>query len=319
MEFLIGVGTFICVVLLIEGAHFIFRTLRRPEEKEIRRRLNALTSLEYDSIDIVRKRVLSEVPWLNRKLLELKWTGNAGLLLEQAGTRHTLGFFILVSAVLAFLGFTAGSWLQLNYFVSILIGACLGCLPLWHILIKKRKRMEKFQGQLPEALDLVARALKAGLALSGALKMVADEMGDPVGDEFDKTLNEINFGVGVPEALKNLANRVDCLDLKFFVIAVVIQRETGGNLAEILENIARIIRERFKLYGRIRILAAEGKLSAFILTGLPFITALVLLLVNPEYIQILAIDPLGRVLAGVGISLMILGIFSMKRMIAIKV
>jgi tight adherence protein B len=319
MDFLIGIGTFICVVLFIEGGHFIFRTLRSPEEKEIRRRLNALTSLEYDSIDIVRKQVLSEVPWLNRKLSKLRWTGSAGLLLEQAGTQRTLGFFILVSAVSAFLGFTAGSWLQLNYFVSILIGACLGCLPLWHILIKKRKRMQRFQGQLPEALDLVARALKAGQALSGALKMVADEMGDPIGDEFDKTLNEINFGVGVPEALKNLANRIDCLDLKFFVTAVVIQRETGGNLAEILENIARIIRERFKLYGRIQVLAAEGKLSAIILTGLPFVTAFVLLFANPAYIQILVSDPLGKVLAGAGISLMILGIFSMKRMIAIKV
>jgi tight adherence protein B len=319
MDLLIGIGTFVFVVLLIEGGYFIFRTLRSPEEKEIRRRLNALTSLEYDSVDIVRKRVLSEVPWFNRKLLKLKWTGSVGLFLEQAGTRHTLGFFILLSAVLAFLGFTAGSWLTLNYFVSILAGACLGCLPLWHILTKKRKRMEKFQGQLPEALDLVARALKAGQALSGALKMVADEMDDPVGDEFDKTLNEINFGVGVPEALKNLANRVDCIDLKFFVIAVVIQRETGGNLAEILENIARIIRERFKLYGRIRILAAEGKLSAIILTGLPFITAFVLFFANPQYIQILAKDPLGRVLAGVAISFMVLGIFSMKRMIAIKV
>ena len=319
MDLLIGIGTFVFVVLLIEGGYFIFRTLRSPEEKEIRRRLNALTSLEYDSVDIVRKRVLSEVPWLNRKLLKLKWTGSVGLFLEQAGTRHTLGFFILVSAVLAFLGFAAGSWLRLNYFVSILVGACLWCLPLWHIFTKKRKRMEKFHSQLPEALDLVARALKAGQALSGALKMVADEMGDPVGDEFDKTLNEINFGVGVPEALKNLANRVDCLDLKFFVIAVVIQRETGGNLAEILENIARIIRERFKLYGRIRILAAEGKLSAIILTGLPFITAFVLFFANPQYLQILARDPLGRALAGVGISLMIFGIFSMKRMIAIKV
>jgi tight adherence protein B len=319
MELLIGVGTFLCVVLLIKGGRFIFRTLRSPEKKEIRRRLNALTSLEYDSIDIVRKRVLSEIPWFNRKLLQLKWTVGAGLLLEQAGARQPLGFYVLASALLAFLGFAAGSWLRLNTFVSILAGACPGCLPLWYILAKKRKRMEKFQGQLPEALDLIARALKAGQALSGALKMVADEMDDPVGHEFDKALNEINFGVGVPEALKNLANRVDCLDLKFFVIAVIIQRETGGNLAEILENIARIIRERFKLHGRIRILAAEGKLSAIILTGLPFMTAFVLFFANPQYIQVLAIDPLGRVLAGVGISLMILGIFSMKRMIAIKV
>ena len=319
MDLFIGIATFVCVVLFIEGGYLVFRTLRSPEEKEIRRRLNRLTSLEYDNVDIVRKRMLSEVPWLNKKLLKLKWSGSAGLLLEQAGTRHTLGFFILVSALLAFLGLTAGSWLHLNYVLSILAGACLGCLPIWHILKKKRKRMEKFQGQLPEALDLVARALRAGQALSGALKMVADEMDDPIGDEFDKTLNEINFGVGVPEALKNLANRVDCLDLKFFVIAVVIQRETGGNLAEILENIARIIRERFKLHGRIRILAAEGKLSAIILTGLPFITAFVLFLANPEYIKILIRDPFGRILAGLALSLMILGIISMKKMIAIKV
>ena len=319
MDLFIGIATFVCVVLFIEGGYLVFRTLRSPEEKEIRRRLNRLTSLEYDNVDIVRKRMLSEVPWLNKKLLKLKWSGSAGLLLEQAGTRHTLGFFILVSALLAFLGLTAGSWLHLNYVLSILAGACLGCLPLWHILKKKRKRMEKFQGQLPEALDLVARALRAGQALSGALKMVADEMDDPIGDEFDKTLNEINFGVGVPEALKNLANRVDCLDLKFFVIAVVIQRETGGNLAEILENIARIIRERFRLHGRIRILAAEGKLSAIILTGLPFITAFVLFLANPEYIKILIRDPFGRILAGLALSLMILGIISMKKMIAIKV
>jgi tight adherence protein B len=239
MDLLIGVGAFICVALLIEGGQFLFWTLRSSENKEIKGRLNALTSLDYN-VDIVRKQVFSEVPWLNRKLLKLKWTGSANLLLEQAGTRHTLGFFILVSGLLAFMGFTGSSWLRLNYFISVLAGACLGCLPLWHILKKRRKRVETFQGQLSEALDLVARALRAGHALSGALKMVADEMDDPVGDEFDKTLNEINFGVGAPEALKNLANRVDCLDLKFFVIAVVIQRETGGNLAEILENIAAL-------------------------------------------------------------------------------
>lgn len=319
MDLLIGIGIFIFMVLLIEGGYLIVRSLRSPEEKEIRRRLNALTSLEYDSVDIVRKRVLSEVPWLNRKLLGLRWTGSVGLLLEQAGIRHTLGFFILVSALLVFLGFLVGSWLKFNYFPSLIIGACLGCLPIFYILSKKKKRMEKFHNQLPEALELIARALRAGQALSGALKMVADEMDDPIGDEFDKTLNEINFGIGVSEALKNLASRVDCLDLKFFVIAVVIQRETGGNLADILENSAHIIRERFKLYGRIRILASEGKLSAIILMGLPFITAFVLLLANPQYIKILSSDPFGRILAGVALCLMILGVLSMKKMIAIKV
>jgi tight adherence protein B len=149
--------------------------------------------------------------------------------------------------------------------------------------------------------------------------MVADEMGDPVGTEFDMTLNEINFGIGVPEALKNLANRIESLDLKFFVISVLIQRETGGNLAAILESIARIIRERFKLHGRIRVLAAEGKLSAIVLAALPFFVAFLLFWVNPDYIATLARDPIGRVLAGLALFLMIAGIAFMKRMIAIKV
>ncbi len=321
MDVLIGVGIFIFVVLFIEGSYFAFRTLRRSEKKELRRRLKALTSVEYDQggIDLVRKRILSEVPWFNRNLLKFRWTERVSLLLEQAGTPYTLGFLVLLSALLAFTGLTAGAWGTSNYFVSVLFAIFLGSLPFLYILKKKRKRMEKFERQLPEALDLVARALKAGHAFSGSLKMVADEMGDPIGSEFDKTLNEINFGMGVPEALKNLANRIDSLDLKFFVISVLIQRETGGNLAEVLESIARIIRERFKLHGRIRILSAEGKLSAIVLIGLPFFVAFLLALVNPEYIGTLARDPIGRVLAAFALSLMILGILFMKKMIAIKV
>jgi len=319
MYFLIGMGIFVSIVLLIEGSYFAIQSFRNPEKKLIQRRLHSLTSLEYGNVDIVRKRVFSEIPWLNRKLNQLKRMENFGLLLEQAGVRMPLGFYLLISALLIISGFTLGTLLKWNFFISLMVGLCLGCLPFVHILVKKQKRMNKFQRQLPEALDLVARALRAGHAFSGTLKMVADEMGDPIGEEFDKTLNEINFGIGVAEALKNLTRRVDCLDLKFFVIAVVVQRETGGNLAEILENIARIIRERFKLYGRIRILAAEGKLSAIILTALPFVTAFILFLANPEYVQILLKDPIGKGLSGFGLILMVVGIFSMKRMIAIKV
>lgn len=179
--------------------------------------------------------------------------------------------------------------------------------------------MQKFQRQLPDALDLVARSLKAGHAFSGGLKMVAEEFDNPVGVEFDKTMNEINLGVEVTELLKNLSNRVDCLDLNFFIISVIIQRETGGNLAEILENIARLIRERFKLHGRIRVLAAEGKLSAMILIALPFFVAFVISILNPKYIGTLITDPIGHILIAVAIIMMTLGILIMIRMIKIKV
>ena len=149
--------------------------------------------------------------------------------------------------------------------------------------------MQRFEEQLPDALELIARSLKAGHAFSSGMKMVTDEFDDPVGTEFAKTLNEINFGVDVTEALKNLAKRVDCPDLNFFVISVILQKETGGNLAEILENIGHLIRERFKFYGRVRTLTAEGRLSAVVLIGLPFVIAFVIFLLNPEYIKILTI------------------------------
>ncbi len=321
MHLLIGTGIFLFVVLLIEGGYFAFTTLHKQGKMEAKRRLYALPSVGFEdsNMDITRKRVLSEVPWLNRALLKIRITERASLLLEQSGTRHTLGFFMLLSTLLVFAGLRGGLWVSSNYPVSVLVALFLGILPLLHLLSRKRKRIEKFQGQLPEAMDLVARALRAGHALSGALKMVADEMDDPVGSEIGRTLKEINFGLAAPEALKNLAQRVDCLDLKFFVISVIIQRETGGNLAEILEGIAHIIRERFKLYGRVHILAAEGKISAIILSGLPFLVAFALLLINPGYIGILAKDPVGRVLAAFGLSLMIVGILFIKKMIAIKV
>jgi len=195
----------------------------------------------------------------------------------------------------------------------------LGMAPFFYISVKKRRRMEKFQRQLPDALDLIARALKAGHAFTGGLRMVADELGDPIGTEFEKTLNEINFGVGIPEALKNLPNRVDCPDLKFFITSVIIQRETGGNLAEILTKLGYLIRERFKLQNRVQVLSAEGKLSAIILITIPFFIALALTILNPAYIRSLFIDPIGKVLVAFALVMMVIGILVMKRMIKIKV
>ena len=321
MDILIGVGIFIVVLLLIEGAYFAFRTLRSPEEKIVKNRLRTLSAskIEDESIDILRKKFLSEIPWFNRLLLSLGWTNKLNRLLEQANIKHSLGFYILLTFLLAFAGLLVSSWLTSNYLIIIPVTVILGMIPFFYVYKKKKQRMDKFQRQFPEALDLVARALRAGHAFTGGLKMVADEMGDPVGSEFDKTLDEINFGIGIPEALKGLSNRVDCPDLKFFIISVIIQRETGGNLAEILDNISYLIRERFKLYGRIRVLAAQGKLSAAILIILPFFVAIGLSLVNPKYTATLSTDPIGRILVIFALIMMIFGVFVMRRMIAIKV
>jgi tight adherence protein B len=321
MDLLIAMTIFILTVALIEGAYYALRKIRSGEKREVLRRLRGYPTKEYEReiIDIMRKSMLSEVPWLNRMLLSIRWTDKLSRMIEQSGTESTLGVFILLSIVLASGGFVIGLWVASNALLSLIIAFFLGVFPFLYVYLKKKRRMEKFQRQLPDALDLIARALKAGHAFIGGLKMVGDELGEPVGTEFEKTLHEINFGSGIPEALKGLTQRVDCPDLRFFIISVIIQRETGGNLAEILTKIAYLIRERFKLQNRVQVLAAEGKLSAIILIAIPFVIALALSVLNPVYIKTLFIDPIGKALVAFALLMMIIGIVVMKRMIEIKV
>jgi tight adherence protein B len=321
MDLLIAITIFILTVALIEGAYFALRKIRSGEKREVLRRLRGYPTQEYEReiIDIMRKSMLSEVPWLNRMLLSMRWTDKLSRMIGQSGTESTLGVFILLSIVLASGGFVIGLWVASNALLSLIMAFFLGVFPFLYVYLKKKRRMEKFQRQLPDALDLIARALKAGHAFTSGLKMVGDELGEPVGTEFEKTLHEINFGSGVPEALKGLTQRVDCPDLRFFIISVIIQRETGGNLAEILAKIAYLIRERFKLQNRVQVLSAEGKLSAIILISIPFVIALALSVLNPVYIKTLFVDPVGKALVAFALLMMAIGIVVMKRMIEIKV
>jgi tight adherence protein B len=195
----------------------------------------------------------------------------------------------------------------------------LGAFPLLNVRLKKKKRMDKFERQLPEALDLIARALRAGHAFTSGMKLASDEFEDPLGPEFSEALDEINFGVSVSDALRNLASRIDCPDLKYFVVSVIVQRETGGNLAEIIESIGHLIRERFKLQGKIRVLSAESRLGAVVLVAIPFVAVAVLRFMNPEYINILFSDRAGRIMVGIALFMMALGILFMKKLIRIRV
>ena len=179
--------------------------------------------------------------------------------------------------------------------------------------------MVKIEQQLPDALDLIGRALRAGHAFPTAVKMVSDELNDPIGGEFRILFDEVNYGISMHTALLNLAARIPVTDLRYFVIAVLIQRETGGNLAELLDNISAIIRARLKLFGQIRVLSAEGRLSAWILTLLPVGVALVMNIVNPAFIGVLWKDPMGLRLVTMAVLLMIFGIFWMWRIVKIHV
>ena len=312
---------FVTSVFIIELFVYAYKTLRNPHRKVIQRRLKKLSSSEYanDSHDITRKRVLSKVPLLNTILLHTPGVRSLDRLLQQANVQSPLGVFILLAAVLALTGYLAGSLLTINRVIPLIIAAFLAGIPFLYVIRKKKKRMETFQKQLPEGLELIARSLRAGHAFTSGMKLAADEFDDPLGPEFTETLDQINFGVSVSDALKNLAGRVDCPDLRYFVVAVILQRETGGNLAEIIESIGYIIRERFKLKGKIRILAAEGKLSAIILVAIPFFVIIALHFTSPKYINALFFEPAGRIMGAVALVMMVMGIFVMKKMINIKV
>jgi tight adherence protein B len=314
---------FIVTIVIIELIFWSARTIRKPERARIRKELKKISSSKYEAEapDLMRKRVLSEIPALNEILLRITGIKRLDRLRYGANAKQQPGFFILLSLVIVGLGFVClylllrvRPW-YLAGFVSIFMGA----LPYLYLIWKKKKRMEKFQAQLPESLDLMARSLRAGHAFSTGMKLASEEFDDPLGPEFSVTLDEINFGLAVPDALKHLVNRVDCQDLNFFAVSVILQRETGGNLADIMQNIAHLIRERYKFYGKVRTLAAEGKLSMWVLIALPFAVACALYFVNRAYIMILFTEHIGKILLWVALVLMLIGAYVMRRIVDVEV
>ncbi len=321
MEMMIGIGVFILTLLALYGGHYLVKKIWKPEQRQLHKRLKVLSMQDQgrETVNIVKKKVLSEIPWLNEVLRRTSVAARFERVHGQAGVSNPPGFFIILSALLFFAGVLAGLLFKIGFFVVLIPSLLLAAAPFLYLLQKRSGRMKKFERQLPEALELVARSLKAGHAFTGGLRLVAEEFGDPIGTEFGKTLDEINFGVGVAEALTNLTQRIDCEDLKFFVVSVIIQRETGGNLAEILDSLGRLIRERFKFQGRVRVLAGEGKLSAIVLVALPVLIGLFLSLFRGEYIKILFTDHIGRSFVLIAVVLMVCGVHVMRKMVSIKI
>lgn len=312
----------LCVVSIVSIELFMYgyRIWKSSNRRKLRRRLQWYSGgvESNESPDIVRKRVLSSIPALNRVLLKSPLK-RLDRLVRQANSPYPLGVFVLSSFVLALAGVLLSAAFARMPLASALAALVSGSAPFGYLAVKKKRRMQKFQRQLPEALELIGRALRAGHAFTSGMKLAADNFEDPLGPEFEATLNEINFGVSVPDALKALSERIDCPDLKYFVVSVIIQREVGGNLAEVIESIARIVRERFKFDDKVRVLAAEGKLSAQILVALPFLIFGILTVLNPEYIGMLLTEPVGRTMClGAG-GMMVVGIFIISKMIKIKV
>lgn len=239
--------------------------------------------------------------------------------IEQSGVAISLSAVLLIALLLAGLfGLITAMLLRLT--VGWLLGGALGfSLPFLFLRVKRTRRLHTFEENFPEALDLISRALKAGHAFATGLKMVADEMPEPIGPEFRKTFDEQNFGLPLKDALANLTTRIPLLDVRFFSTAVLIQRETGGNLSEILENLAHVVRERFKILRQVRVYTAHGRLTGYVLLGLPVFLAVALMFINPEHMQLLFTERIGHMMLGATVVMQTVGYFWIRQVVKIEV
>ena len=312
---------FVAVVLAMEGGYQVWASKHSAEAKRVAARLRTLDEAgAVTAMSIERRATVRRWNWLDDSVLAGLPKGPELLrYLETSGTGRGAAEMLLYSAVLGVAGITLPIVLAKPWTFSLLLGGVLGSLPWFWLARKRTQRMRLFERQIPEALDLMGRAMRAGHAFPTGVKMVGDEMPEPIAKEFRVLYDETNFGMPQNDALTRLADRVPIDDLRYFVIAVMIQRESGGNLAELLDNISGIVRARLKLMGEVRTLSAEGKMSAWILGLLPFCVGALINIVNPEFMDVLWTDPIGLRMVGGALVMMTLGVWWMRKIIQIRV
>jgi tight adherence protein B len=307
----IGVSAVIGVLFFIFGDG----TAKTAERLEI---LTGRRRKDDEATTILRKTALDR----DKKSLLYMLTPNLPSLQKliiQADANITPSTFMVISLILGALGFTA-SWLAgVKIYFAPLLGILLAVVPFAWLLHKRSRRLKTFASQLPESLELVARALRAGHSLAAGLHVVAEEMPVPVADEFNRVYEEQNLGIPIDDALKSMCERVPNLDLRFFVTSVCIQRTTGGDLAEILDKIGYVIRERFRILGQVSALTAEGRLSGVILMALPFVLFLVMLHIKYDYVEKLWTHPLGVKMAVTALIMQVFGALVIRKIVNIKV
>ncbi|WP_175947193.1 type II secretion system F family protein [Burkholderia pyrrocinia] len=314
--------TFVAVVLAIEGVYQWWNARHGAAARRIESRIRAMSAggnVQQERLSILKKRMLDDSKPFDRLLMHLPRVHSLDLVIQQSGLDWTLPKLVVLSAVFAAIAWLALSFATLPQLAALPVALLAACLPTMHMMRRRARRMLKLERQLPDICDMIARALRSGHSFTGTIGMVGEEFPDPMGGEFRITFDEVNYGVSLHDALMNLATRVPVQDLRYFVIAVLIQRDTGGNLAELLDSISALIRERFKLFDKVRVLSAEGRLSAWILGLLPFGTAAVMAVVNREFLAVLWEDPAGLKLVGGMLMSMLLGMLWIRRIVRIRV
>ena len=309
---------FAAVILLVEGVWLWWSGAHGSGARRIAKRLRLMAERGeggVERIDILKRRTYSRSPALEKQLRRIARLGALDNLLLQAGVQWSVAQFLGCSLVMLVVGLVAARALDTPLLAACGVVALAMAVP-WILLMRtRRERLSKLEEQLPEAADFLGRALRAGHSFANVMQMVGEEMPEPIAGEFKFAYEEINYGVPMNEALHNLAVRVPLTDLRYLVIAVLIQRESGGNLAEVLGNISRLIRARLKLLGQVRVMSAEGRMSAWILGLLPLAVLLLMSISNPAYIRVLWTDPIGVRLMWYSGAVAVGGIFWMRKLI----
>lgn len=323
MEMLIvGIVAFVGVAALVGGVSLVLRD--KPVSK-IEDRLDILTG---SSIPVAAKKgsakdsgvlmqPLDAVPGLLENFLAR--FGNIGKLFEQADTSLTVPKMVAISLITAVAGAGLGAAVGMHATLMPLAAVVMGALPMLWVILRRRKRLKAFGAQLPDAMEMLSRALRAGQSLGFGFDMVAQEMSEPISKEFGHVFEEQNLGVSMEESLRALGGRIPNVDLQFFVTAVILQRQTGGDLAEILDKIGTLIRQRFQIWGQVQALTGEGRLSGIVLIALPFVLFAAVYQLNPDYIMILFTDTMGKQMLAVALFLQLLGALMIKKIVNIKV
>jgi tight adherence protein B len=310
-------------LLLVLSFVAIVAVLRPTQpEKDLQRHLKSIGGLydvDLDGTTILRQETLSSLPWLDGLLAKVPFSYRLRLFISQAGSKYSVANLLLGSLAMAGIAARAVAWQVSNLPIAILAGIGAGSLPYLYFGVKRMARLRRFDTLLPEAIDLMSRALKAGQGVGSAIEMVAEEIPEPVKSEFRTVFEEQTLGLPLRETVLNLAHRVPLEDVQVLVTAILVQMETGGNLAEILDKTSAVMRERIRLRGQLRIYTAQARVTGFILCILPFFVFLVLNLINPNYEKLLLTDPLGIKLVYTGLTMMVIGILIIRKIIKIKV
>jgi tight adherence protein B len=313
---------FAAVILGIEGIYLWWVSAHGGAAQRVARRLQLMsggTGRSSERISILKQRRFSRHDVVDRLLHHVPSIHRIDQLLVQSGLKWSVGVFLVWSGAALLVGaFMMAHW-PMPLAIRIAVALLFALIPLGLVRRERTRRLARIEEQLPDAADFIARALRAGHSFTNVLQIVGNELAEPLSGEFRIVREEINYGVPMSEALHNMAERIPLTDLRYLIIAVLIQRETGGNLAEILGNISSIIRARLKLVAQVRVLSAEGRMSAWILGLLPFAVSGMMLVFNPEYIRMLWTDPFGIKLLYCALGMIILGVIWLRKVIRIRV